>query len=315
MINRRAFFKTSLLPAAALSLAPGLARAVLPQSKEESILSKRLKAMNRNTAWKEVAVIPIQFATFHFQGMVKIGLNFWISSVEVTPKFAGDRSTGIGHLFQVDAEGKLLAQLQLGEGSLFHPSGIDFDGSHIWIALAAYKPNSQSIIYQVDPSQMTVREVFRWEDHLGAIALNPDTHILHGASWGSRRLYQWDSKTIEKKQGSLESIPHTSQLNPSSYIDYQDNQYLGGGEMLYSGVATYKKPGEPAFSLGGLEIWDVLQGQVVHQVPIPLWSPKTGKVMTQNPCFLEAAIPNRVRAYFLPDDMESTLYVYEALAT
>jgi hypothetical protein len=34
--------------------------------------------------------------------------------------------------------------------------------------------------------------------------------------------------------------------------------------------------------------------------------------MTQNPCFLEAVDPNRVRAYFLPDDNESTLYVYEA---
>ena len=157
-----------------------------------------------------------------------------------------------------------------------------------------------------------MKEVFRWEDHLGAIALNPDTQILHGASWGSRRLYHWDSKAVAKKQGSPEPIPYTSQPNPSSYIDYQDNQYLGGGEMLYSGVATYKKPGEPIFSLGGLEIWDLLQGQVVHQLPISLWSSKTGRVMTQNPCFLEAGAPNQVRAYFLPDDMESTLYVYEA---
>jgi hypothetical protein len=244
--------------------------------------------------------------------MVKIGENYWVSSVEVLPEFAGDRSHGKGHLFQVSASGQLLTSLELGEGPLYHPSGIDFDGSHLWIALAAYKPNSQSIVYQVDPFKMTAREVFRWEDHLGAIALNPDTQILHGASWGSRRLYLWDSKGVEKNQGSSESIPSSSQLNPSSYIDYQDNQYLGGGEMLYSGVATYKKPGEPAFSLGGLEIWDVLQGQVVHQVPIPLWSPKTGRVMTQNPCFLEAVAPNRVRANFLPDDNESTLYVYEA---
>jgi hypothetical protein len=244
--------------------------------------------------------------------MVKIREDYWVSSVEVLPEFAGDRSHGKGYLFQVSATGQLLNSLELGEGPLYHPSGIDFDGTHLWVALAAYKPNSQSIIYQVNPSQMTVKEIFRWEDHLGAIALNPDTQILHGASWGSRTLYQWDSKAVAKKQGSPESIPYTSQPNPSSYTDYQDNQYLGGGEMLYSGVATYKKPGEPAFSLGGLEIWDVLQGQVVHQLPISLWSPKTGRVMTQNPCFLEAVAPNQVRAYFLPDDMESTLYVYEA---
>lgn len=314
MASRRNFLKSGLLPLSLLTLAPALVRANPTTLPSQSLLSQLLKSVTRNTVWKEMASIPFSFSSHHCQGMVKIGEDYWVSSVEVIPEFAGDRSHGKGHLFQVSATGQLLTSLELGEGPLYHPSGIDFDGSYIWIALAAYKPNSQSIIYQVDPFKMTVKEIFRWEDHLGAIARNPDTQILHGASWGSRRLYQWDSKAIEKKRGSSEAIPSTNQLNPSSYIDYQDNQYLGGGEMLYSGVATYKKPGEPAFSLGGLEIWDVLQGQVVHQVPVPLWSPKTGRVMTQNPCFLEAAGLNKVLAYFLPDDNDSTLYVYEALA-
>lgn len=312
MASRRNFLKSGLLPLSLGALVPSLVQANPIPSQSQSLLSQLLKSMTRHTVWKEVASIPFSFPTHHCQGMVKIGGDYWLSSVEVLPEFAGDRSHGKGYLFQVSATGQLLNSLELGEGPLYHPSGIDFDGTHLWIALAAYKPNSQSIIYQVNPSQKTVKEVFRWEDHLGAVALNPDTQILHGVSWGSRRLYQWDSKVVAKKQGSKESIPYTSQLNPSSYIDYQDNQYLGGGEMLYSGVATYKKPGEPVFSLGGLEIWDVLQGKVVHQLPIPLWSPKTGRVMTQNPCFLEAMAPTRVRAYFLPDDMESTLYVYEA---
>ena len=312
MASRRNFLKSGLLPLSLWTLVPSLVQANPTPSQSQSLLSQLLKIMTRHTGWKEVASIPFSFPTHHCQGMVKLGEDYWVSSVEVLPEFAGDRSHGKGYLFQVSAAGQLLNSLELGEGPLYHPSGIDFDGAHLWIALAAYSPNSQSIIYQIDPFQRTVKEVFRWEDHLGAVALNPDTQILHGASWGSRLLYQWDSKAVEKKQGFPESIPYTSKLNPSSYIDYQDNQYLGGGEMLYSGVATYKKPGEPAFSLGGLEIWDVLQGKVVHQLPIPLWSPKTGRVMTQNPCFLEAVAPNRVRAYFLPDDMESTLYVYEA---
>ena len=312
MSSRRNFLKSGLISLSLGALVPSLVQANPTPSHSQSLLSQLLKIMTRHTVWKELASIPFSFPTHHCQGMVKIGEDYWVSSVEVLPEFIGDRSRGKGYLFQVSATGQLLNSLELGEGPLYHPSGIDFDGTHLWIALAAYKPNSQSIVYQVNPSQMTVKEIFRWEDHLGTIALNPDTQILHGASWGSRTLYQWDSKAVAKKQGSPESIPHTSQLNPSSYIDYQDNQYLGGGEMLYSGVATYKKQGEPAFSLGGLEIWDVLQGQVVHQLPIPLWSPKTGRVMTQNPCFLEALAPNQVRAYFLPDDNESTLYVYEA---
>ncbi len=312
MASRRNFLKSGLLTLSLGTLVPSLVQATPNRYQSQSLLSQLLKSMTRHTVWKEVASIPFSFPTHHCQGMVKIGEDYWVSSVEVLPEFAGDRSHGKGYLFQVSAAGQLLNSLELGEGPLYHPSGIDFDGTNLWIALAAYKPNSQSIIYQINPSQMTVKEVFRWEDHLGAIALNPDTQILHGASWGSRRLYQWDSKAVAKKQGSSESIPSSSQPNPSSYIDYQDNQYLGGGEMLYSGVATYKKPGEPVFSLGGLEIWNILEGKVVHQLPIPLWSPKTGRVMTQNPCFLEALAPNQVRAYFLPDDMESTLYAYEA---
>jgi|UniRef100_UPI004047F6F1 hypothetical protein len=310
MSSRRNFLKSSLLPLSLGALVPSLVMA--NPNRSQSLLSQLLKSMTRHTIWKEVASISFSFPTHHCQGMVKIGEDYWVSSVEVLPKFAGDRSHGKGYLFQVSDTGQLLNSLELGEGPLYHPSGIDFDGTHLWIALAAYKPNSQSIIFQVNPSQMTVREIFRWEDHLGAVALNPDTQILHGASWGSRRLYQWDSKEVAKKQESKDSIPYNSQPNTSSYIDYQDIQYLGGGEMLYSGVATYKKPGEPAFSLGGLEIWDILEGKVIHQLPIPLWSPKTGRVMTQNPCFLEALAPNQVRAYFLPDDNESRLYVYEA---
>lgn len=310
MSSRRNFLKSSLLPLSLGALVPSLVMA--HPNRTQSLLSQLLKSMTRHTVWKEVASVPFSFPTHHCQGMVKIGKDYWLSSVEVLPEFAGDRSHGKGYLFQVSATGQLLNSIELGEGPLYHPSGLDFDGTHLWIALAAYKPNSQSIIYKIDPFQRTVKEIFRWEDHLGAIALNPDTQILHGATWGSRHLYKWDSKEVAKKQESKESIPYTSQLNPSSYIDYQDNQYLGGGEMLYSGVATYKKPGEPAFSLGGLEIWDILEGKIVHQLPIPLWSPKTGRVMTQNPCFLEALAPNQVRAYFLPDDNEASLYVYEA---
>jgi hypothetical protein len=48
----------------------------------------------------------------------------------------------------------------------------------------------------------------------------------------------------------------------------------------------------------------------VHQVPVELWSPVTGAPITQNPSFFEIA-GDRLRAYFMPDDNESTLYVYE----
>jgi hypothetical protein len=312
MLTRRFFLKNSLLPAGALYLSPALAIPTIQEPVKESPLSKMLKALNRETIWNQIAATKVQFKTFHCQGMVKIGADFWISSVELTPAFASDRSSGKGHLFKMDANGKLLADVAIGEGSIFHPSGIDFDGTHIWIAAAEYKPNSHSIIYRFDPQKMALEETFRWDDHVGGVARDTETNILHGVSWGSRRFYQWPlNKAGQVRNPSI--VPtEAARLNHSFYIDYQDNQYLGNGEMLYTGLNTYKRVGKPSFSLGGIEIVDLNKGMAVHQVPIQLWSSNTDSVMTQNPGFFEATEGNKLRGYFMPDDNESTLFVYEA---
>ncbi|HEX9510671.1 MAG TPA: DUF6454 family protein [Puia sp.] len=331
MSDRRKFLKSGLLllaasPAAfqdksaspaettskaATQAAPGDKSAPRP---EESPLSRRLKSIHKTTTWNLVKEIKVSFKTFHCQGMVKIGEDFWVSSVEVNIPANGvfDRSKGAGHLFRIDASGKLLAQLPIGEGSIYHPSGIDFDGAHIWIAAAEYRPDSQAIIYKVDPKTMQIHEIFRWKDHIGGIARNTATNTLHGISWGSRRFYQWKLDKEGQVRQPLATPAETAILNNSFYIDYQDNQYLGGQEMLYTGLAAYKKPDGNTYALGGIEIVDLARNQAVHQVPVQLWSPATGAVMTQNPSFFELAEGDKVRAYFMPDDNESTIFVYEA---
>ena len=312
MSTRRSFLRNSLLPVGAIYLSPALAMPARQEPMKESPLSTRLKALNRETVWNLVASTRVQFKTFHCQGMVKIGADFWISSVEVKPAFVNDRSSGAGHLFKMDANGRMLADIAIGEGSIYHPSGIDFDGTHIWIAAAEYKPDSHAIIYRFDPRQMSLEEVFKWDDHIGGIARDTDTNILHGVSWGSRRFYQWPLNKADQVRNPSIARADAARLNHSFYIDYQDNQYLGGGEMLYTGLTSYKRAGKPTFSLGGIEIVDLSKGLAVHQVPVQLWSPDTDSVMTQNPSFFEAAEGNKLRGYFMPDDNESTLFVYEA---
>src|SRR6266511_884089 len=83
-----------------------------------SILADRVMALTRDSAWTRVATIPIGFRTFHPQGMVKIGDTFFVSSVEVRDRAAGD---GVGHLFQIDRAGHLINDLRLGEGAIYHP--------------------------------------------------------------------------------------------------------------------------------------------------------------------------------------------------
>jgi hypothetical protein len=285
------------------------------------LVAERVQKLTRAVRWRPVTTIPINFKTHHPQGMVKIGDTFVVSSVEITvpttrfpePKDGFDRDTGqgVGHLFKIDAKGNLLGNVKLGEGAMYHPGGIDYDGRHVWVAVAEYRPNSRSIIYRVDPQAMAATEVFRFGDHIGGIVHNTDDKTLHGVSWGSRRLYKW-TLGGDGKVTNTDTPPDKLRVpNRSHYIDYQDCHYLGGRRMLCSGLNNYRLVADgPVFPLGGLEIVDLKTDQAVYQVPVELWSP-SGKPMTQNPFWVEAT-ESGLRAYFMPDDDNSTLFVYEA---
>lgn len=287
----------------------------------DAVVSDRVKQLTRGTQWRQVAAIPMNFDTQHPQGMVKIGDDFYLSSVEIkTPTkrfpqlqdgYDRDTGAGAGHLFKFDATGKLLADLPLGEGSIYHPGGIDYDGRHIWVPVAEYRPNSASIVYRVDPATMQATEMFRYRDHIGGVVHNTDDKTLHGVSWGSRRFYRF---TLDEQGRATNANVPSEQLrkpNRSGYIDYQDCKYLGRREMLCSGLNNYqpKKDG-PRFPLGGFEIVDLRADQVISQMPIELWA-DSGLPMTQNPFWIEATATG-LRAYFMPEDGKSTLYIYEA---
>lgn len=316
MSNRRKFLRNALLSAGvapAFSFLPSGARA----EGESTPLSKRLKSLTRNTVWKLADQIKVNFKTFHCQGMVKIGEEFWVSSVEVEPPATGawDRSKGKGHLFRIDSKGNQLADIAIGEGAIYHPGGIDFDGKYIWIAAAEYRPDSQAIIYRLEPGSQQLKEQFRWQDHIGGILRDPETNSLHGISWGSRRFYEWPmDKDGTVRLPAAGAHRDAAKLNSSFYIDYQDNQYIGGGEIVYSGLGAYKKPDGTKMAIGGIEVVDTRLGLPVHQVPVDIWSPATGAIITQNPSYFEV-VGDRLRACFMPDDNVSTIYIYEVETT
>ncbi|EFG2885957.1 hypothetical protein BO068_005156, partial [Escherichia coli] len=184
-------------------------------------------------------------------------------------------------------------------------------GKYIWVPVAEYRPNSQSIIYRVDPQTMKAEEVFRFRDHVGGIVHDVEGKALHGVSWGSRRFYKWpltqDGGAIENAAAKPEEL---RVRNPSQYIDFQDCHSAGASRMLCSGLNAYKtKPDAEPFRLGGIELVDLKENRPVWQVPVELWSP-SGLPMTQNPFFMETT-DTGLRAYFMPDDDKSTLFVYD----
>jgi Family of unknown function (DUF6454) len=267
-------------------------------------LADRVGRLTRAAQWTRINAIPVRFKTFHPQGMVKIGDRFFVTSVEVHDREAGK---GIGHLFQFDLSGKLIADLTLGEGAMYHPGGIDYDGRHIWVTVAEYRPNSRSIVYRVDPKAMTAQEMFRFTDHLGAIVHDTEEGSLHAVNWGSRTFYRW-----ELGADGRVAVPATPQQaqNASHYVDYQDCKFAGGRTMACTGVAEIRpSPDERPLRLGGIELVDLRDHRPIHQVPIALWI--RGRAMTQNPTWFEPVVGG-LRAYFMPEDDDSTIYVYEA---
>lgn len=284
-------------------------------------VAARVATLTRDARWTAVSSQPVAFKTFHPQGMVKIGDTFFVSSVEVrVPTKRGpqadvrhdrDAGEGVGHLFKIDSSGKRVADLTLGEGTMYHPGGIDYDGTFIWVTVAEYRPDSRSIVYRVNPATMTATEVLRVADHLGAVVHDTDAHALHGVSWGSRRFYRWTLDGQGRVSNADVAPEKLRVLNPAHYIDYQDCKYLGNGEMLCAGLTNYQvRPDAPRFALGGIEIVDLNTNRVTHQVPIQLWT-ASGLPMTQNPVWIEPT-PSGLRAYFMPEDGKSTLYVYDA---
>ena len=283
-------------------------------------LGARVATLTRDARWQPVATIPIAFPTFHPQGMVKIGEAFFVSAVEVqqpTRRFPQpvdgmdrDAGRGIGHLFKIDAQGRLIAGLTLGEGSIYHPGGIDFDGTSIWVPVAEYRPNSRSIVYRVNPETMTATEVFRFADHLGGLVHDTEDHTLHAVSWGSRRFYRWTLDARGRVSNAATPPERLRTLNPSHYIDYQDCKYAGHHQMVCTGVAEIRQtPDASPFRLGGIDLIDLRSHRPIHQVPLLLWTPR-GLDMTHNPAWLEPT-PTSLRGYFMPEDDASSIYVFE----
>jgi len=65
-----------------------------------------------------------------------------------------------------------------------------------------------------------------------------------------------------------------------------------------------------AYHPSGIEVVNTSLGLPVHQVPVEIWSPATGAIITRNPSYFEVRA-GQLRAYFMPDDNVSTIYVYE----
>ena len=230
--------------------------------------------------------------------------------------FSIDPSEGMGRgwLFKFDAAGALLDGIELTDGAKYHPGGIDYDGKHIWVSVAEYRPNSQSNIYRVDPDTLEFELVFSANDHIGGIVHNMHRGTFHGVSWGSRRLYTW--KVSEPRRGPR-VVSSTWAPNAQFYIDYQDCHYQGVEYMLCGGLGGYPTPlGSIAF--GGIDLVDLRSDRLEHQIPVNLFSDEgaganPGLALTHNAFWVEPLGNGKMRGYFMTEsDNQADLVIYDA---
>jgi hypothetical protein len=300
-----------------------------PIEQRDNLTTRLFRLMGRNTIWTFVDDVTVNWPTFHTQGLVKIGENFYVSSVEVISStirngtvtdalydFSIDRSPGVGRgwLFRFNAAGQLLGQIELTDGTKYHPGGIDYDGRFIWVPVGEYRPNSKSNIYRVDPETLAAELVFTENDHIGGVVHNVHRGTLHGVSWGSRRMYIW---RISGRPDTPRVVSSEWTPNAQFYIDYQDCHYQGVEFMLCGGVTGYPTPlGSIAF--GGLDLVDLRRARPEHQVPVNLFidegsGPNPGLALTHNAFWVEPLGQKSLRAYFMTEgDNQSDLLVYEA---
>ncbi len=284
----------------------------------------------KNAIWKAVGSVPMNWTTFHTQGLIKIGDVFYVSAVEILEatvrngtdtdalyNFSIDRSTGSGRgwLFKFDATGQLLDKLELTDGAMFHPGGMDYDGRYIWVPVAEYRPNSQTHIYRVNPKTMKAELVLTAPDHVGGVVHNVHGHTLHGVSWGSRRLYTW---ALSRDERNVKGPLSNWEPNSEGYIDYQDCHYQGVEYMLCGGLNKYNTPVGSSVAFGGLELVDLRTNRPEHQVPVSLYvdegnGPNAGLAVTNNAFWMEPLGDGAsLRAYFMTEtNNQANLLIYD----
>jgi len=278
-----------------------------------SDINERFVELSKESKFELIGKIECKFTSYHPQGLLKIGDDYYLSSVQILKErkkydrpdeHGHDRSAGngIGHLFKIDARGRLIKELTFVEGNSYHPSGIDGAGGYIWLSVAEYRPESCSTIFKVDTAFTQCEKAFTVRDHIGGLVYNKDKDLLYGFSWGSRRIYCWTSAGVELYRYS----------NPSHFIDYQDAKYIGDGCMLASGLNKFMvSPAKPQdlWELGGLAMIELATAKIVHEIPLLLRS-DTGVIMTRNPMDVQLS-DSSLRFYFAPEDNQTIIYIYQ----
>ena len=210
---------------------------------------------------------------------------------------------GIGHLIAFDGEGNLLADQRVDDGAnIYHPGGLDYDGRHLWVAVAEYRPNKPSIIFRVDPTSLATTEVLRTPDHIGGIGARPAARQLVRANWGSRPLHVEAAGHRQASADGPDREPSHSTVPACKYLGGRTG--LERPAMLCGGIPGLRAgpAGEMvSHDLGGVAIVEERQHEAGQRAAVPRSTRTSGSVATRNAIDVQIAstaaapVPHRRR--------------------
>jgi hypothetical protein len=206
----------------------------------------------------------------HVQGLYMTDEHIFFTSV--------DKYSAKGWLHKFDRRTmKLVASRNLAKGLYVHPSGFDYGGGAFWIAMAVYKRETASRIFEVDPETLKARIRFEVEDHIGLVARDGD--IVIGANWNAELFYFWeeDGNLLHKR------------VSPTG-VGYQDCKADRGFLVCVSG--------------NKLDVIDLKEWRLIKRMEI-------GDSQAGNAMGREGVALRGGRVYFLPDDgMDARVYEF-----
>ncbi|KKA28461.1 hypothetical protein TD95_002574 [Thielaviopsis punctulata] len=286
-------------------------------------LIRQVESLSRTTRWTSIANISFEGETFEPEGLVRLGNDrFVVSAGEyIAPRQKDEHGNytsvgaGFAHLMVFDGKGRRIADASISvPGSTeYHIGGIDYDGTYLWGTIGEYRPDSSSYVFRASPYVLEPEILVHHADHLGAIVHDTVANEVTCLTWGGRKAlaFKVNEQTAGAKSKAAAHLVREKN-NWSYFVDYQDCKWLGrpaGSDesvMLCSGVARLND----GYVLGGLALVDVETLEPIVEVPITLASSKDTRI-TMNPMEV-ALVDGKLRLYWLPDQHDSTLYVYEA---
>ncbi len=319
------------LPAVNMTVCqPGVSIAPFPlpppgaSSQGEEIV-RQFVDLDRSTEWSLVEKIKFEGDTFEPEGIVRVGDDrFFVSAGEwtvprstlVVNRDGAETTSGAGfaHMLVFDGKGNRLADATITEAGdpEYHGGGIDYDGTYIWATLAQYRPDSTATLVRMRPDTLQPEPLLRIADHMGAAVHDLSTGDVLTLNWGARSASLWNLNYKPDVPPAF-TAPRAVIKNPSHYTDYQDCKFLGHSQrygfrpvMLCSGITNLY-----GTTIGGVALVDMESMVPLSELPLTMLSDR-GTLVTKNPMDV-AIVDGNLRLFFLPDERNSTLYIYQPL--